>query len=145
MNDNDNLFDRTEALDKAFHGVLGVTGDTSVLVFADNGITLEADAQCGRNPLDQLGCIPFEDYKADVAGLVLEMDRDEFFGGPESRTYQVRLPVDTNLFTLLKTVSEGFEVTLNQHHIFLEGFELREVEGPFDTKPLLKLTPILGS
>ena len=143
MNDENTLYQKTDELDTAFRGVLGVTGDTTTLVFADQDITMNAIGTHGLNPLDQLGHKPFADQ--DVEGLLLEMPRNEFFGGEESRTFQTELRKDVNLFMLLKTVSEGFEVTLDQHHIFLEGFETEEVQHPFKDQPTLKITPILGS
>ena len=133
--------ERVEKLGKAYTGVKCITGENSRLIFADPTTAQRAEAELGSNPLDWLGFKPFENADEPV---YVEMPRDEFFGGEESRTFWMGFPKDVNLYTLLAAIDEGFEVTGDLHHTFFEGFELDTANHPL-LGSILVITPILGS
>lgn len=141
----DDDFEFMMAVHEAWTKVLAVTGDRSTLVYSDEALALKAAAQMGTtNPLDVLGYRPFEYRSMEFASVYLEMEKDEFFGGETSRTYQKQLPIDSTLFTILKAVDEGLGVTGNYHHTLLEGFQVKKAEHAFDGD-ILVITPVLGS
>jgi hypothetical protein len=138
-------FEFTMAVHDAWKNVLGITGDRSTLIFSDEAMAVRGAAKLGTtNPLDVLGYKPFVDDAAAFTDIQLEIPRDEFFGGPTSRTFQKRLPIDTTLFMILKAVDEGFQTTGDYHHTLLEGFQAEKARDPFGGN-LLVIRPILGS
>jgi hypothetical protein len=70
----------------------------------------------------------------------VEAEADEFFGGPDSLPYRSRVMMNPTWRQLMRCAAAQARKTLDEHHVFLEDFDIVRVD---DNVTVIRL--ILGS
>lgn len=66
---------------------------------------------------------------AFVGWCCVEADEDEFFGGPDSQPYRSRGLNNPTWEVLMKCAKAQAKKTLDEHHVFVEGYEVVAQHG----------------